>query len=285
MEDTMFKSIPAGPSTITPNKTFLDQLGMYAFAATAAGVGVVATSEPVAASVVYTPAHTRIVGTIPLDLNNDGIPDFNFVQRSSYLGREGFSSTVVAPLNSANRIEGNGKIRFFGGDNTVSAFALPAGSVVGPRVQAFHPAGQKFMRGYWFVIGTGNRYRSVVGAWANGFKGLSDRFLGLVFTINGETHFGWARLSVPPYYLFFDVGTTLTGYAYETVPNKPITTGSSQGMAALPSCASPLQQQQTPVQTQARTLGALALGFTGMNVWRRDEEVTGQPVQVNPNRS
>src|SRR6516162_10029106 len=136
-------------------KSFPDRLGMYAVAATAAGVGVLALTEPADASVVFTPAHTKITGSISLDLNNDGIPDFNFTRSVFYGGRAFSSSTVIAPFNPANRIEGNGQIRF-SGQREVSAFALPAGSVVGPAQQQFLPAGQKFMRGYFYDIGTIN---------------------------------------------------------------------------------------------------------------------------------
>jgi hypothetical protein len=272
----MYKRIPLGPSQITRHKSFLDRLGMYALTATAAGIGMVATSDPADASVIYTPAHTQIVtGTVSLDLNNDGIADFNFTREVFYGGRAFSSSTVIAPLNPGNRVEGNGQIRF-SGVPAVSAFALPAGSVVGPAQQPFFPAGQKFMRGYFYDIGTIQLNRSSAGAWANK-NGLSDRYLGLVFTINGQTHFGWARLSVPARTHMFDVGTTLTGYAYETVPGKPITTGSPQEMATLPDGASQLHQQSVPVQIQDQTLGALALGHAGINIWRREEEMTAQP--------
>ena len=54
------------------------QLNMYALAAGAAGVGVLALAQPVEAKIVYTPAH-RVIGPDSrylLDLNHDGITDF-----------------------------------------------------------------------------------------------------------------------------------------------------------------------------------------------------------------
>jgi hypothetical protein len=54
------------------------QLNMYALAAGAAGVGVLALTQPVEAKIVYTPAH-RVIGPDSrylLDLNHDGITDF-----------------------------------------------------------------------------------------------------------------------------------------------------------------------------------------------------------------
>ncbi len=68
------------------------------------------------------------------------------------------------------------------------------------------------------------------GKWVNGGKGVKDRYLGLKFTIHNQDHFGWARLTTK-----IDAGknplmrTTLTGYAYETIPNKPIIAGKTKG--------------------------------------------------------
>lgn len=56
-------------------------------------------------------------------------------------------------------------------------------------------------------------------------------FLGLQFLINGETHYGWAAVSV----VFVDskipwtLSATLTGYAYETVADQPIVAGQISG--------------------------------------------------------
>lgn len=56
------------------------------------------------------------------------------------------------------------------------------------------------------------------------------RYLGVSFLINGETHYGWARLSTGiawegrKSFLF----VTLTGYAYETVPGMPINAGQTK---------------------------------------------------------
>ncbi len=47
------------------------------------------------------------------------------------------------------------------------------------------------------------------------------------FQIKGKTHYGWARLSVSLNFDKFDA--FLTGYAYETVANKPIIAGKTKG--------------------------------------------------------
>src|SRR5580692_6201903 len=48
------------------------QLNMYAVAAAAAGVGMLALSQPSEAKIVYTPANAQIKGRLNLDLNHDG---------------------------------------------------------------------------------------------------------------------------------------------------------------------------------------------------------------------
>jgi hypothetical protein len=53
------------------------------------------------------------------------------------------------------------------------------------------------------------------------------RYLGLQFVIGEQVHYGWARLSVS--LKAGEIAATLTGYAYETVPNKPIITGKTKG--------------------------------------------------------
>jgi hypothetical protein len=77
------------------------------------------------------------------------------------------------------------------------------------------------------AVSTYREQSGFMGPWANGGKGVKKHYLGLRFDINGETHFGWARLnvSVQP----TNVTATLTGYAYETITNKPIITGKTKG--------------------------------------------------------
>ena len=71
-----------------------------------------------------------------------------------------------------------------------------------------------------------------------------NRYLGLKVVIAGKAHFGWARLSVScPSNLVVGV---LTGYAYETIPNKPIIAGQTKKPGV--------------IAVQPSTLGELAIG-------------------------
>ena len=86
--------------------------------------------------------------------------------------------------------------------------------------------------------------------------------MGARFTIKGKQHFGWIRLSVSeaPFVAH------LTGYAYETVPGKPIIAGKTKGFDVV--SAIPTSSDQQPA-----TLGVLALGASGLSIWRRKERM------------
>jgi hypothetical protein len=64
--------------------------------------------------------------------------------------------------------------------------------------------------------------------------------------IEGKVHYGWARLSTPKDWDRNQRWATLTGYAYETIPNKPIITGKTKG--------------PNVITVQEGSLGALAAG-------------------------
>jgi hypothetical protein len=57
-----------------------------------------------------------------------------------------------------------------------------------------------------------------------------DGYLGLKFQISGQTHYGWAQISVDASPT--STRTTLIGFAYETIPNQAINTGQISGSAA-----------------------------------------------------
>src|SRR5262249_6323965 len=103
-----------------------------------------------------------------------------------------------------------------------------------------------------FFNGDRTSQYSVVGPWAGKGNGVKNRYLGLKFVIHGKVHYGWARLSVAlgHHRQYNDVSGTLTRYAYETIPNKPIIMGKTKGSGAIG--VSP--------GASSVTLGKLALG-------------------------
>ena len=79
------------------------QLNMYALAAGAAGVSLMALAELAEAKIVYTPAHIRVPssGFVDLDLNHDGTKDFRIFETS------GFPAAVLkAQLLQTNKVWG-----------------------------------------------------------------------------------------------------------------------------------------------------------------------------------
>jgi len=100
---------------------------------------------------------------------------------------------------------------------------------------------------------------------------VKDRYLALKFQIRGKTHYGWARLSVNvTKFPENRIKAILTGYAYETIPDKAIVAGQTKGPD------DEAVGEAAPVAVRAAlsqpiTLGALALGSPGLSIWRRRE--------------
>jgi hypothetical protein len=248
--------------------TNLDKnLVSYAIAAGAAGVGLLALAQPADAKIVYTPAHKNIGTKTFIDLNHDGINDFKITLiRTSHC--EGGCTTTGLRHGTAfnatyfflnafgvakdNQVYGQGKL----------ASALPAGVQVGPKSK--FPGGNLMAE---VNAASGNRQGSS-GAWVGTGDGVQHKFLGLKFKIEGKIHFGWARFNVTVPAQGATIQATLTGYAYETVPNKPIITGKTKGPEADGEATS--ASVSVPLPALA-SLGLLARGCSGLVAWRRRE--------------
>jgi hypothetical protein len=246
------------PRTVAQLSNSINQhLNLYMLTAAAAGVGIMALAQPVQAKIVYTPANEQFTQFPPvtLDLNHDGIGDFVLAlgDRADSQDAWGFAWAYAARSNQSNEIVATAK----GGYEP--AVALRAGERIGP--------GRLFGNGDLLVehlshFGRGSGYSRWFDQWGNGGKGLKDRYLGLKFMIKGKVHYGWARVTVTTSSKNFTA--TLTGYAYETIPNKSIIAGKTKGTdgESRASVAAP-----SPVP---RTLGMLALGAPGVPVWRKE---------------
>jgi hypothetical protein len=113
-------------------------------------------------------------------------------------------------------------------------------------------------------FGVSSTDRSSIGQW----KDVKNRYLGVRFKIKGRTHYGWARLNVA--IANVEGGTaTLTGYAYETIPDKPIVAGVTQG----PDADQPVPASLQSGSPKPASLGALARGAPALSIWRREESV------------
>jgi hypothetical protein len=98
------------------------------------------------------------------------------------------------------------------------------------------------------------------------------RYLGLKFAIDGQIHYGWARLNESCEKNGSN-RATLTGYAYETIAYKPISAGKISGPddAELRGNQGSGASFAKPTRLRPASLGVLALGAHGLQVWRRDE--------------
>ncbi len=247
----------AARQTASLSKSVHQQLNKYAIAASAAGVGMLALNGPAEAKIVYTPVHVVLTrGSLALDLNNDGMVDFILLDKYKRNGQTTNNFWLyVNPEHNGNAAVG------IPGTYFKSASALNRGSQIGSKNRF---DGNLMAFACSFADSTDCR----VGKWFD----LSDRYLGLKFTINGKTHYAWARLNVSfaANWGHGTLKTTLTGYAYETIPNKPIVAG----MTNAPDDSSTQESSAIPGPIpEAGVLGALAMGAPGMSIWRRKASV------------
>ena len=236
-------------------------LNSYALTAAAAGVSLMALSQPAEAEIVYTPADQIINRNsgFRLDLNNDGIPDFRI---SDMVAQSGFGTdqilSAIGPPGNVVKCVSSFCISSF-----IYAAPLETGSLIGPGERGWLRRAPMAFEEFF-------RPGSTLYTW--GWCNVSDRYLGLKFQINGETHFGWARLSVK-----FHRGALkqrsweahLTGYAYETTPNTAIKAGQMKGTIDDAAVRPDTRDQSEVATTERSSLGTLALGAAAL---RHSEE-------------
>jgi hypothetical protein len=252
------------------------QLNMYAIAASAAGVGILALAQPVEAKIVYTPANVVIgyngVEAYNLDLNHGGITDFTIHWTKSF-GIYFRHQDLYALPAASNQVVGMKSCS--SGFCTINAAALYRGMKIG--------SGQAFYGGKLASMAR-RQCRRDCSFWGN-WLGANNRYLGLAFTTHGKTHYGWARHSVHVASHRF-ISSTLTGYAYETIAGKSIKDGQKKEAAQDPtnedfgpgaSLTNPFPDSPHPA-----TLGMLALGAQGAPLWRRKE--SSRATEIEPCR-
>ena len=231
----------------TPSKlsdSIHHQLNMYALAASAAGVGVLALTLPAEGKVVYTRAflHVDYNHRVLLDLTNNGTANFSF---SAWFGGSVYSSigaVNVQPLGGP----GNAVALTEHREEYSSAGALHSGAKI--------DAARRWSPYYYDPVLVGGWRQS--GGVTGKFHPPDQHYVGLQFIINGKTHYGWARFSGIRFRRRKEIGLKVwgdvTGYAYETIPNKPIIAGQEHG-------------------ENDATLGRLAQGAPGLSAWRQSQ--------------
>jgi|SRR5580698_3943089 hypothetical protein len=245
-------------------REFDQHLGWYALAAAAAGVGILGSSQPSEAEIVYTPVHQQITpnSVVKIDLNDDGIYDFAVKDTFSTSFFSSFGRVSALPIGQGNQVRGH----TVGGQAYASA--LFADAPVGPNGQFLAGSGEmaelSFLGGARHGKARHPASVSCTAPWAN----VTQRYLGLKFVITGEVHFGWARINVTCSRDGSAIIGLLTGYAYETVANRPILTGREQYDDDFDSAAQEDRTSPEAVTVQPAGLGRLAQGASGMSAWR-----------------
>jgi len=240
------------PAKLAP--TLFGHVSGYCLAASAAGVAVIACSNPVEAAPVCTTTTISFYDTMSFALNpaSQKVAPFN----------------VVQTYNNVSSLTHYVHIRGFFTPNTPSANAvlssngfpadLPTGAVIGPNAKF----GKGNSYGQFFQF---QYFQGVTGPFASGQPG----YAGFEFSQAGQTHYGWIRMRVVKkerYYPFLLVSE----YGYDSSPDTPIAAGSCAAAASSKEPSSPSGSTLTTKENTAipPTLGALALGSQSLPLWR-----------------
>jgi hypothetical protein len=217
----------------------------------AASATLLTASLPAEAEIIYTPSNTPMTlahsnkGVVytQLDLNNDGVPDFTFAMSSTnHFSSYGYTTKAKFFLQITPNQAGNQVVL---GKTGPTASAVPAGVKIGPQ-EKFGSAGYLVNRSY---------NRSLSRAKSSGtWQPVEFAYVGLKILINGQVHYGWARIKFP--YPFAYIEPSIYGYAYESTPNEAITTGQTSGSESGSGASEPA------------SLGMLAGGAAAIDTWR-----------------
>jgi hypothetical protein len=206
------------------SETLNRSLNHYAWLAGAAGVSLLALSRSANAEIIFTPANATVEapgGVYNLDLDNDGNPDFIL---------QGFGDGIVDAFIEIDAAAAGASIQSAKtcvgtlGTYCSYAAALPPGA----RIPTRRLGGGVIVEDALYYNGK----LTYLGFWHN----VKNHYLGLRFKINGQIHYGWARMTLVVQ------GTAMTahinGYAYETVARQSILAGQRTGATHTPAASS-----------------------------------------------
>src|ERR1700722_13269931 len=257
------------------------QVAQYSLAAAVAGVSMLALVQPAAGEVVVTKktipiplAPADMQEPVTISMANNGVGNFSFILSSSTgYPTEHLRQVSVLGIDPGQDGAHN---QFMAGGFYTKALALARGANIGPVTRS-----APFVSSGGLVEATNTSRGSFYsrGYWAGNLK---NHYIGVRFQLNGQTHYGWIRLTVTTNTKLRkpSLEATITGYAYETVANKLIKAGTTATAAtAGETSKKPSAQVLVPrnIQNHAGpSLGMLARGAESLPLWRREETLTSR---------
>jgi hypothetical protein len=233
LEDKMAKKNRKGMSLL--DEVLERRMLLYVLAAGATLAGVPAAQARVVFTLSDAVFGPRSRNPLDIDLNNDGTVDF------------------LLAYSEGGTCTSNGRVCY----TELRMFdARPSGSNLVLRGEIYQAAltkGQTIGRGdnfspFGFMAGLSSSGGGGFGSWAN----VTNRFLGVKFQVNGQTHYGWIgfrNVKADNH----AIRAVLAGWAYETDPNKAIIAGDKG-----------LDDSATLGVIEPTSLELLALGHTGI---------------------
>jgi len=193
--------------------------------ALAAGAGCLLLAQPLAAEVVYTKADIHLrVGKAQLDFDHNGTTDLFLIEHI-------FSAqTSMNPLVAELKLVAGGSSAAAVVVKRQEAAVLKSGDQIGSS-QNFRSVNPNKV----LLARIDEVYNGSTGTCCNFFYGnwkkVTGKYLGVKFNVNGQVHYGWARLTVESCCktIGFQILVHVTGYAYETNPDTPILAGQTSG--------------------------------------------------------
>lgn len=205
--------------------------------------------------IIYTPANITVdTGAsrqtfIPIDFNHDGRADLSLVAShftDFFSGSLGFAGYGRLALSQGP------------GGSAVVSNALPKGMII-DKGGAFK-AGHQTLGSATYGSYQGVKHNATRGAFIN----ITNRYLGVRFLINGKGHEGWIRMTLAT--TGDRIKGTITGYAYDTVPNE---FGLAAGQLGGRVGSTTAPAIETPEAALPGSLGMLAAGASAIPYWRQ----------------
>jgi hypothetical protein len=263
----MSRKLSGNPSKSTFSEALDHSLKMYSLAASAAGVSMLALTQPAHAEVVVTPKNLTVVAGVPgyIEMTGEGKADFELVADNSYSKK--LLELVSLPQDDVLGVVGSP----IASHGDFLAGRLTQGAVVGPLVNFGGGVGGAALAATstYRLCFFGSSYchsLTFTNAWGLWPANGSTAYLGVKFPNAGRIHYGWIRLAVTNW---SPVTAHITAYAYETEPDTPILVPPVPSDDSDPNA---VQEDHSlgEASVGGPSLGMLALGAHGLALWRRE---------------